>query len=136
MAVANPLADVTTVLTRVSFGADVNRFIAVHNLTSMDDFELLDPDNAKTILKMYNDRQTGQAGQNRKKGFPVQPKLQGFLYWYHDQKRRQVPIVAANFTQAAMMKAIKAMEVDDSSKETDVEIEVGQIEVDMEWWPW
>ena len=71
----------------------------------MYDFEFMEPDDIGVITKMYNKRHMNAA---QEKGFPVQKKISGFLYWYqHDKIRRQEPIVAADLTMAATKQAIK-----------------------------
>ena len=133
-AAPGPLADVRICLGICGLGANVDRFITCHALTSMDDFEFMEPDDVGDITKMYNDRHRNAA---QKIGFPVQKKISGFLYWYHDKIRRQEAIVAADFNVAAMKQAIKDCAADSSEKDTDVvDIEVGKIEVEMGWWDW
>ena len=66
-------------------------------------------------------------------GFLVQKKLQGLLYWYHDKERRQKPIIAAEFTNDALAEAIQSQRVEDSAKDTEVEITVGTIDIDLGW---
>ena len=129
---ADPLVDVRAVLTVVGLGANVNRFIASIPITSMDDFALMYDDDAKSIMETYNKSQT----RNNNVGFLTQKKLQGFLYWYHDKERRQEPIVAAEFTNAALAEALRAQRVEDSAKDTEVEIDVGAIDTDLGWWKW
>ena len=85
---ADPLDAVRDVLAVVGFGlASANRFILAHDLSGMDDFEFMPYDDVQQIAKIYNDRQTGN-NANRKIGYPVQWKLQGFLYWYQDRQQR------------------------------------------------
>ena len=129
---ADPLVDVRAVLTVVGLGANVNRFIASIPITSMDDFALMYDDDAKSIMETYNKSQA----RNNNVGFLTQKKLQGFLYWYHDKERRQEPIVAAEFTNAALAEALRAQRVEDSAKDTEVEIDVGAIDTDLGWWKW
>ena len=132
----DPLNEVRACLQMVGFGANGNRFITVHNITSMDDFEDMSPEEVEQIIKMYNDCQVGQAVA-RKVGFLVQKKLKGLLYWYHDKLRRQQPIVAADFDASALRGALNDMKVENASKDAeDVEITVGQIETGMDWWKW
>ena len=75
----DPLDDVRTCLQVVGFAGHAQRFIDVHNITSMDDFEDMVPDEVEQIIKMYNERQLGNNAAARKVGFLVQKKLKGFL---------------------------------------------------------
>ena len=105
----------------------------MHGIVGMESFELMDCDEVHQIVKMFNDRCTGN-NVSKKIGFTVQKKLKGLLYWYHDATRRGITIDAADFTAAALIKALKDMKVDATAKDTEVEIEVGTIEIEMEWW--
>ena len=83
---------------------------------------------------MHNDRYRTAA---QKIGFPVQKKIKGFLYWYHDRIRRQEPINPADFTVARMKTAIKECAVGAARKTAEyTEITVGKIKTDMLWWDW
>ena len=128
------LVDVRLYLGICGLGANTNRFIACHVITSMDDFEFMEPDDVGDITKIYNEQHRNIA---QKIGFPIQKKISGFLYWYHGKVRRQEPIVAADFTMAAMKQAIKDCVAGSNDKDTDaIEIEVGKVEVEMGWWDW
>ena len=130
----DPLLEVRAVLTTIGMGAGagVQRFIDSLNITSMSDFELMHEDEAKSIMEAFNKSHT--RAQNM--GYLVTKKLQGFLYWYHDKLRRQEPIIAAEFTNAAMTTAVQAQRVEDSAKDAEVEITVGPVDTDLGWWQW
>lgn len=134
-AAIDPLDEVRACLTVAGFGTNHDRFITVHSITGMDDFSFMDPDEVAQIMKMYNDRQTG-ANSHRKLGFTVLKKLKGFLYWYHDKQRRQQVAVAAEFNAAALSKALGDLKVESTSKDSEVDMEVGPIEIEMDWWKW
>ena len=106
-AAPDPLLEVRAVLTVIGLGTNVDRFIASIPITSMYDFALMHKDEAKSITETFNKLQT----RANNVGFLVQNKLQGFLYWCHDKERRQEPIVAAEFTNAALTEAIRAQRV-------------------------
>ena len=57
--------------------------INAHNLTVMDDFDYIRVDDDISFIKVWNDTSLAVA---TKAGMSTQRKLQGFLYWYHDQK--------------------------------------------------
>ena len=59
--------------------------INAHNIMGMEDFDYIRVDDAISLIKVWND--TSQAVA-MKVGMPTHPKLQGFLYWYHDHKKR------------------------------------------------
>ena len=85
---ADPLDAVRDVLAVIGFNqASANRFILAHDLSDMDDFEFMPYDDVEQMVKIYNDRQTGN-NTNRKIGYSVQRKLQGSLFWYQDRQRR------------------------------------------------
>ena len=62
----------------VGFGENDDRFITVYNLTSIDNFGDMLPDEVKQIIKMYNERQVGNAAV-REVQFVVQKNLKGLL---------------------------------------------------------
>ena len=77
---ADPLNAVRDVLSVVGFNpASANRFILAHDLSVMDNSEFMPYYDVEQTLKIYNDCQTGN-NTNQKIGYPVQRKLQGFLY--------------------------------------------------------
>ena len=131
-AAVDPLLEVRAVLTTIGLGTSVQRFIDSIPLTCMDDFALMHEDEAKSIMETYNKSVT----RAQIVGFLVTKKLQGFLYWYHDKLRRQEPIVAAEFTTAAMAAAIQAQRVENSAKDVEVDITVGAVDIDLGWWQW
>ena len=57
-----------------------DRFIAVHRIGAIGDFEYISTYNAKLVVKMYNER---QRQQDHKLGFLEQVKFQACLWWYH-----------------------------------------------------
>ena len=85
----NPLTPVRVILDVCGLAPNIDRFILCHGITSMDDFEFMEPDETEFIVKMHNERYQTAA---QKIGFPVQKKIKGFLYWYYDRIRRQEPI--------------------------------------------
>ena len=99
----------------------------------MDDFEWMKPDDIESIVKMHNEGR----GMANKLGMPVQKKLLGFLHWYHDKTRRQLPVVAAEFTVDEMRKALVDFESAQSLKSSDAtEVEVGKIKTGLEFFDW
>ena len=70
-AVADPLIKVRQVLTICGLATNVDRFIACHSLTSMDDFEYMNHDETHHVVKIFNDR---ARDARYKLGFPVQKK--------------------------------------------------------------
>ena len=132
----DPLDDIRDVLTVCGLAANVDRFIACHGITitGMDDFEMIEHTETESVVKMHNERYRNAA---QKIGFPGQKKLKGFIFWYHDRLRRQEPIVAAEFTDVRMKKAVKECAAEKSKRDADpVEIVVGKIETELEWWNW
>lgn len=129
-----PLIPVRLILGVCGLAPNIDRFILCHGITNMDDFEFMEPDETESIVKMHNERYRTAA---QKIGFPVQKKIKGFLYWYHDRIRRQETINPADFTVARMKTAIKECAVGAARKTAErTEITVGKIETDMLWWDW
>ena len=61
-----------------------------HNLTVMNDFDYIRVDDFGSFVKVWNETSRAVA---MKVGIYTQHKLQGFLYWYHDQRKRLTPII-------------------------------------------
>ena len=134
IAALNPLDDVRLVLGVCGLAPNIDRFIRCHGISSMDDFEYMEHDEVESVVKMHNDR---YRTADQKIGFPVQKRIKGFLYWYHDRIRRQEPIVPADFSVARMKTAIKECAVDTASETAEqIEITVGKIETELLWWDW
>ena len=104
-----------------------------HNLTGMDNFDYIRVDDSGSFIKVWND--TSQAVAT-KVGMPTQRKLQGFLCWYHDQKKRGVIPAAADFDATAMNLAVNEFDAEKSSREMDLtDLDPGKIEMDLKLWP-
>ena len=65
----------------------------------MEGFDYIRVDDAGSFIKVLNDTLQAVA---TKVGTPKQCKLQGFLYWYHDQKNRGMILAAANVDATAL----------------------------------
>ena len=61
--------DVRAVLTMYGLAENAACFITCHGITGMEDFEYMEYNEFRSIVKMYNDR---YRGVNQKIGFPVQ----------------------------------------------------------------
>ena len=131
---ADPLDNVRAIFT--TFGMTTTHhdgMINVHNLTGMDDFDYIRVNDVRSFIKVWND--TSQA-VSMKVGMPTQRKLQGFLYWYHDQKKRGVIPAAANFDATAMRLAVKKIDAEKSGKEIYLtDLDPGKIDMEIKWWP-
>ena len=85
-AVIDPLNEVKDILEICGFGNNADRFIQCHDITNIGTFELMLPDEVEDIVKMHN---SCWKRPEQKTVYPVQKALQGFLWWYHDNIRRQ-----------------------------------------------
>ena len=107
--------------------------INAHNLTGMDYFDYISVDDAGSFIKVWND--TSHA-VTTKVGMLTHRKLQGFLYWYHDHKKRGMILAAANFDTIVMRLAVKKFDAEKMGKELDLtELGSGKIDMDLKWWP-
>ena len=132
---ADPLDEVRAVLGTCGFGPNADRFITCHNITSIDDLDIWDPDDAKTAIKMYNDRYG--TTQNNFLGFTIQVKLQGLLFWIKDETRRQRVPDTDDFTQFVLQQAIKKYKMERDAKDADTAtVEVGKVKTDLDWFDW
>ena len=72
-------------------GAIANRqtsqFIALHGLTSIDDFNMVEPHQAKDLIKQSSTRHPAQA-----MGILVQNNLTGLIWYVKDRARRGLPV--------------------------------------------
>ena len=65
---------------------------------------------------------------------PIQRKLKGFLYWYHDQKKRGMIPAAADFDATAMRLAVNRFDAEKEGKELDLtDLDPGKIEMELKW---
>ena len=102
---ADPLDDVRAIFTTLGMTiTQCDGMINDHNLTGMDDFDYIKVNDAVSFVKVWNE--TSQAVAT-KVGNPTPRKLQGFLYWYHGQRKRLIIPVAADFDATAMRLAEK-----------------------------
>ena len=66
----------------------------------------------------------------------TQCKLQGFLYWYHDQKKRGMIPAEADFDSTAMRLAVNEFDAKKSGKDLDItDLDPGKIEMELTCWP-
>ena len=102
------------------------------NLTGMDDFGYIRVDDAGSFIKVWND--TSQVVAT-KVGMPTQHKLKGFLYWYHDQKKRVVIPAAANFDKIVMRLAVNKFDAEKAIKELDLtDLDPNKIDMELKRW--
>ena len=80
----DPLLEVGAALPIIGLGTNVDRFINIIPIASMDDFALMHGDEVKSVMETCNKSQT----RAHNMGFLVQKKLQDLLYWYHGKERR------------------------------------------------
>ena len=126
---------VRDVLDVCGLGSNRNRFIDCHGITSLDDFQIWEPEDAKTTIKMYNDRHG--ANQQHLLGFTVQVKLQGLIYWIKDEIRRQRVPDSDDFDAAALTRAINDYKMEKEAKEADTAtIDVSKVQTDLGWFDW
>ena len=65
-------------------------------------------------------------------GITTQSKLQDFLYYYHDQKKRGVIPVAADFDATAMRLVVNEFDAEKAGKELDLtDLDPGKIDMDL-----
>ena len=100
--------------------------INAHNFTGMDDFDYIRVDDGGSFVKVWNE--TSQAAA-KKVGIPTQRKIQGFLYWYHDQiKGGGVIPVADDFNATTMRLVVKKIDAEKAGKELDLmDLDTGKI---------
>ena len=65
------------------------QFMALHGFTSIRDFNLIEPHQAKELVKASSTRHPAQA-----MGILVQNNLTGLIWYVKDRTRRGLPIVA------------------------------------------
>ena len=69
------------------------QFLALHGLQSVNDFNLLEPNQAKDLVKTSSARYPAQA-----MGILIQNNLTGLIWYVKDRTRRGLPIDANNIT--------------------------------------
>ena len=135
----DPLADVRVVLTG-TLGLTpqcANRFINIAGIQSMDSFNILRPADARTTIKRHNEAHTSAANRQFQLGITYEKMFQGWLYWYHDKKKRQQPIVVAEFTAAEMFRCIELERAETVARETETkDLNPGKIDTGPGWFSW
>ena len=59
---------------------------------------------------------------------PIQRKLKGFLYWYHDQENREMIPSEANFDATAMRLVVNEFDAEKAGKGLDLmDLDPGKI---------
>ena len=138
-AAVDPLAEVRVILTG-PIGLTLqcaNRFINVAGIQSMDSFNMLRSADARTTLKRHNDAHTSATLRQFQLGITYEKMFQGFLYWYHDKKKRQQPIVAAEFTVNEMFRCIEQERADTVARDTETkDLNPGKIDTGSGWFQW
>ena len=138
-AAVDPLAEVRVILTG-PIGLTLqcaNRFINVAGIQSMDSFNMLRPADARTTLKRHNDAHQTTALRQYSLGITYEKMFQGFLYWYHDKKKRQQPIVAAEFTVNEMFRCIEQERAETVARDTETkDLNPGKIDTGGGWFQW
>jgi len=88
----------------VNAGAVANRqttlFIAHHGLITIDDMNLLQPEQGKELVKQFNQRHP-----NSSMGILVQNNLTGLIWYVKDKFRRGLPIDANAINVADLMES-------------------------------
>ena len=71
-----------------------------------------------------------------KVGMPTQRKLQGFLYWYPEHRKRGLIPAAADFDATPMRLAVNEFDAEKAGKGLDLmDLDPGKIEINLKWWP-
>ena len=108
------LDDVRSIFTTLEMAITERDFIIIaHNFTNMDDFDYIRVNDSGSFVKVWNETLQSVAA---KVDIPKQGKLQGFLYWYHDQRNRALILVAADFDATAMRLAVNEVDAEKSGK--------------------
>jgi hypothetical protein len=109
--VAADLQDVHAVLETCGMSdlATRTRFITLEGFLSLDRFSILVDDNDVTSMAARMSRRTVAEGKITL-GTTVIKRLQTLIWWIRDQKKRSLPLVAANFN-ADMIEEAAAMQL-------------------------
>ena len=132
---ANPLDDVRIALSFVIGAANVrNNFITNNGITCMEDFNLMDPNDAGKIVKNYNTRST----RATQLGHVPTMKLQGFLFWYQGRVKCGYPADVTLLNPAVIIQAgieFKLAKARESTVVPDTN-DPGPIQTGKNWFNW
>ena len=113
------------------------RFCNTAGIESMDDFMILHAKDAKDTIKRHNEAHSTAQLRQYQLGITYQKKLEGFLYWYHDKRRRQQLIVAAEFTRGVTIESMEKFRTETVAKDTEQkDLHPGNIETGSGWFGW
>ena len=98
---------------------------------------MLHPPDARTTIKRHNEAHTSAANRQFQLGITYEKMFQGWLYWYHDKKKRQQPIIVAQFTEAEMLRCIELERAETVARETETrDLNPGKIDTGPGWFNW
>ena len=118
MAAAAALADVDTVLTICGFDAQQRNILTnVEGFINFDTFGILDGD--RDVSDIFKRAASRTVAQGRMVAGTIQIKrFQSLVWWINDHRKRNLAIVAADWTPAAMAQAATDKRVAEEEKET------------------
>ena len=127
MAAAAALADVDTVLTICGFDAQQRNILTnVEGFINFDTFGILDGD--RDVNDIFKRAASRTVAQGRMVAGTIQIKrFQSLVWWINDHRKRNLAIVAADWTPAAMAQAATDKRVAEEEKETVTPLSVKEL---------
>lgn len=107
-------------------------FIDTQGILGIDDCQLLQVKDIKSMIKNYNDDPN-----TPRLGYIVQQNLEVLVFWVRDQTRRQQVLSIVNWNNATLNNAILEMQIDADNKDNaDTPMKVSKIKTGLEWYDW
>ena len=130
-------AEVDACLVTCGLGAaNARRFASRNGIESIDAFgTLFDETQTTDMIKIHNE--TCGTPADRKLGIGHGNKLKALIHWVKDRQRRQIVVLAADWTTAALTAAIESVRNSAIvNKAKAAIVEVGQIDTGLKWYKW
>ena len=131
-AVAAANVDVDTCLVPCGLGANARRFAAVNGINTVECFGTsFEVTQTPDMIKIHNDTYRVLA---QKLGVGHAKKLKALIHWVKDKQRRQLPVVAAEWTNAELhitLEGVRNFAI--INKATPVTDDVGEIDIGLRW---
>ena len=128
-------ADVISVLRKCGMlGAFAGAFAERHDINEINDFTFFEPEDADRLVNEYN-KGTKADEHNTKIGALTSRKFSALLFWIKDKERRQVAVVANEWTAAQLKTSYEEMRSAKDRKEADEKSkpDVGKAKDGIEW---
>ena len=135
IAAANLEVDANLVTCGLEVG-NARRFATINGIITINDFGTLFDANQTTDMMRIHNNTCGNTVA-RKLGIGHGNKLRALIHWVKDKQRRQLPVIAAEWTNDELLAALENVRnTAVLNKVKPMTIEVGEIDTGLKWFKW